>query len=181
LFDLEEFFDKFGEHYELVDAPAFVMEKVSTLIDLDKCLTLDTVFSLKLQQCRLVTLSACETGLIDFANITEEYIGLPSGFIVAGSPAVVSSLWTVNELSTAFLLIKFYENLQKRMSLALALNRAQLWLRDATKEELQRWTSHLPLSLSYREQLGDWFYKLGSTEKPFQEPYHWAAFCAIGQ
>ena len=151
------------------------------VLDLEKCLTLDAVFALKLDKCRLVTLSACETGVIDYTNISDEYIGLPSGFLVAGSPAVVSSLWTVNDLSTAFLMIKFYENLRKQMSLALALNQAQLWLRDATKEELQQWIEKLPLSRNQREELGDRFYTLGSTEKPFQEPYHWAAFCAIGQ
>ena len=52
------------------------------VIDLHKCLTLDDLFTpkFKLEQCRLVTLSACETGLIDFQNISDEYIGLPSGF-----------------------------------------------------------------------------------------------------
>ena len=151
------------------------------VLDLDKCLTLDTIFALKLEQCRLVTLSACETGVIDYTNISDEYIGLPSGFLVAGSPAVVSSLWTVDDLSTALLMIKFYENLRKQMPLAVALNQAQLWLRDATKEELQQWTSRLPLSRNHRAELEDRFYKLGSREKPFQEPYHWAAFCAIGK
>jgi CHAT domain-containing protein len=147
----------------------------------DGYLTLGEIFGFNLNQCRLVTLSACETGLIDFNNISDEYIGLPSGFLVAGSPAVVSSLWTVNELSTAFLMIKFYENLQrKQMPLAVALNQAQFWLRDVTKEELQQWTSHWDLSRNHREQLGDWFDTL-SLEKPFQQPYHWAAFCAIGE
>ncbi len=147
----------------------------------DGLLTLGEIFGFNLSQCRLVTLSACETGLIDSTNISDEYIGLPSGFLVAGSPAVVSSLWTVNELSTALLMIKFYENLNNQMSLAVALNQAQFWLRDVTKEELQQWTSHLSLSRNQREQLGDWFDKPGSIEKPFQEPYHWAGFCAIGE
>lgn len=153
------------------------------VLDLNNCLTLDTVFALKLEQCRLVTLSACETGLIDFTNISDEYIGLPSGFLVAGTPAVVSSLWTVNDLSTAFLMIKFYENLHHQMSLAVALNQAQLWLRDATKEELQQWTSKLCFDLNQEAELDDWFYDLEqrAIEKPFHNPYYWAAFCAIGQ
>ncbi|NEQ17269.1 MAG: CHAT domain-containing protein, partial [Moorea sp. SIO3E2] len=150
------------------------------VFDLEKCLTIDQVFDLQLEQCRLVTLSACETGLIDYTNISDEYIGLPSGFLVAGSPAVVSSLWMVNDLSTALLMIKFYQNLREQIPLAVALNQAQLWLRDSTKEELEEWASHLPLILSHQEQLGDWFYKLDSMEKPFQNPYYWAAFVAIG-
>ncbi|NER91839.1 MAG: CHAT domain-containing protein [Moorea sp. SIO3A2] len=148
--------------------------------DLDQCLTIDDVFELQLKQCRLVTLSACETGLIDYNNISDEYIGLPSGFLVAGSPAVVSSLWMLNDLSTALLMIKFYQNLREQIPLAVALNQAQLWLRDSTKEELEEWASHLPLILSHQEQLGDWFYKLDSMEKPFHNPYYWAAFVAIG-
>jgi CHAT domain-containing protein len=94
-------------------------------------------------------------------------------------------LWTVNDLSTSFLLVKFYENLKQHSSLqagdvAVALNQAQTWLRDVTMEELQQWTSHLPLSRNRREQLGDWFSNLREYQ-PFQNPYNWAAFCAIGQ
>ncbi|MCA1991692.1 MAG: CHAT domain-containing protein [Coleofasciculus sp. S288] len=36
--------------------------------DLNQCLTLDAILSLNLEQCRLVTLSACETGLINYVN-----------------------------------------------------------------------------------------------------------------
>ncbi|NEO96255.1 MAG: CHAT domain-containing protein, partial [Moorea sp. SIO3G5] len=148
--------------------------------DLEKCLTIDDVFDLQLEQCRLVTLSACETGLIDYTNISDEYIGLPSGFLVAGSPAVVSSLWMVNDLSTALLMIKFYQNLREQIPLAVALNQAQLWLRDSTQCQLLAWSSQLPLDNSLMkkiEQALDWF---NPHEQPFQNPYYWAAFCVIG-
>ncbi|WP_424102110.1 CHAT domain-containing protein [Moorena producens] len=161
------------------------------VIDLDKCLTLDAVFALKLEQkleqCRLVTLSACETGLIDFKNSSDEYIGLPSGFLVAGSPAVVSSLWKVNELSTPLLMIKFYENLRNKTPLAVALNQAQLWLRDVTKEELLLWIKSLPIRTAQKRLLraqflnNDDFRDLSPSDKPFEKPYYWAAFCTIGQ
>jgi len=152
------------------------------VLDLDQCLTLDAAFALKLEQCRLVTLSACETGLIDFKNISDEYIGLPSGFLVAGSPAVVSSLWTVDDLSTALLMIKFYENLRKPMSLALALNQAQLWLRDATKEELLNWTRlNNNFKKKFHQQVEEELEIYNPDEKPFYSPFHWAAFCAVGQ
>ena len=60
----------------------------------EKCLTLREIFAeLKLPQCSLVTLSACETGLTNSTAMTDEYIGLPSGFLYAGSMNVVSSLW----------------------------------------------------------------------------------------
>ena len=107
---------------------------------------------------------------------------LPSGFLYAGSPSVVSSLWTVNEFPTAFLMIKFYQNLSQSPTretgeIAVALNEAQIWLREVTKEELEEWTNHLSLTPLAEEALFDLFDK----EQPFQSPYYWAAFCAIGK
>ncbi|MEG4532377.1 CHAT domain-containing tetratricopeptide repeat protein [Microcoleus sp. D2_18a_D3] len=155
----------------------------SALVLADAPLTLGEIFALELSQCRLVTLSACETGLTDFTVLNDEYIALPSGFLVAGSPSVVSSLWAVNDLSTAFLMIKFYENLQDSQTyptVAVALNKAQIWLRDATKKELYRWMSQLPDPVSRRKLL-KWIKSIEAETKPFESPYYWAAFCAIGQ
>ncbi|MDJ0712869.1 MAG: CHAT domain-containing protein [Prochloraceae cyanobacterium] len=148
----------------------------------DDDLTLAEIFELSLPQCRLVTLSACETGIPDVSSISDEYMGLPSAFLVAGSPAVVASLWKVNDLSTALLMIKFYENLRHQMSLAVALNQSQIWLRDATKVELQQWIEKLSLNFVQKYvEIQPQFYKFNPSDKPFKEPFHWAAFCAIGQ
>ena len=146
-------------------------------------LTLGEIFGLDLSKCYLVTLSACETGLTNFASFSDEYIGLPSGFIYAGSTNVVSSLWKVNDLSTAFLMIKFYQNLQAVTSVAVALNQAQLWMRDITKAQLKAWitANSLPLDPTMWQNLNKRLYKLQDDQKPFQDPFHWAAFCAIGQ
>jgi CHAT domain-containing protein len=158
-------------------------------LDLSKCLTLGNLFEreFRLDNCRLVILSACETGLIDFTNISDEYIGLPSGFLYAGSTSVVSSLWAVNDLSTAFLMIKFSHNLQAAMtdsgdfSIAVELQKAQLWLRDVTTEELQTWVSQLKLSPKQAQKICDYLDLFDSDEKLFQNPVYWAAFCATGQ
>jgi CHAT domain-containing protein len=161
-------------------------------IDLNKCLTLGNLFeqTFDFSQTRLVVLSACETGLIDFTNTSDEYISLPSGFLYAGSSSVVSSLWTLNQLSTTFLMIKFIQILKDAtdMPVPLALNQAQQWLRDATQEELQEWVKELqewvkklPLDSTkkgiIRRQIN---YKI-TGEKPFHSPYHWAAFTAVGK
>ena len=153
------------------------------VLDLNKCLTLDKIFTLSLEQCRLVTLSACETGLIDFRNTSDEYIGLPSGFLYAGAAIVVSSLWTVNDLSTAFLMIRFYQNLKEGLAGALALNQAQLWLRDLTKGDLETLIEEnsLPLKPGVRMSLRHRIHKLEDDVKPFESPFYWAAFCAIGR
>ncbi|MBK1989687.1 tetratricopeptide repeat protein [Sphaerospermopsis aphanizomenoides BCCUSP55] len=155
-------------------------------INLEKCLTLGDIFALDLRQCRLATLSACETGLTDFNSLGDEYIGLPSGFLYAGSPSVVSSLWTVNDLSTAFLTIQFYQNLQdteQYPSVAIALNQAQLWLRNLTKKELETWMvqSELNFDPAVKMSLNRRLHKMSDDAQPFKSPFYWAAFCAIGQ
>ncbi len=146
-------------------------------------LTLGEIFDLDLPQCRLVTLSACETGQTNYKILSDEYVGIPSSFLYAGSPSVVSSLWQVQDVSTAFLMIKFYQNLLSYETVAIALNQAQIWLRNLTKKELQEWISENKISLdatiniSLRRRL----HKISDNEQPFKSPFHWAAFCAIGQ
>jgi CHAT domain-containing protein len=152
-------------------------------IDLYNCLTLGEIFQLDLHQCRLVTLSACETGLTDANSLGDEYVGLPSGFLYAGSANVVSSLWAVSDLSTTLLMIKFYQNLTKTESVSIALNQAQQWLRQVTKLELLDWISHLTLRASEKFLVDSWTEKLdlvNDNTRIFNSPYHWAAFCAIG-
>ncbi|MEH2067144.1 MAG: CHAT domain-containing protein [Nostoc sp.] len=155
----------------------------------DGRLILREIFQLTLDQCRLVTLSACETGMVDPDSISDEYIGLPSGFMFAGSPNVVASLWRVDDISTAFLMSKFYENLTEHRqkpsqpeegAVAIALNQAQCWLRDVTNTELKQRMENLPLSSTNKVNLNRFFNQYDN-EKPFYKPYYWAAFCAIGK
>ncbi|MBD1940316.1 CHAT domain-containing protein [Microcoleus sp. FACHB-68] len=161
------------------DQTRYIPLQNGNLLDLGKCLTLEDILRLDLRNCRLVTLSACETGITDFTSISDEYIGLPSGFILAGSPNVVSSLWAVNDLSTALLMIRFYENLKNGATVPLALQHAQIWLRNATAETLQQWSSQLTLRSTHQRQFRR-FSTMDSTAKPFASPYYWAGFCAIG-
>ena len=157
-------------------------------IDLNKCLTLGDLFNkeFNLNQCRLVVLSACETGMIDFNNVSDEYIGLPSGFLYAGSSSVVSSLWKVDDVSTAFLMIHFYQNLhaafisEQDVSVASVLNKSQHWLRNATKENLKKFVSTLTLDKTWNDEILDWFDNIKTEYKPFESPFDWAAFIAVG-
>ncbi|MBD2456892.1 CHAT domain-containing protein [Nostoc sp. FACHB-87] len=177
------------------DSERYLNIRVGETHDLEKCLTLDKIFSLKLEKCRLVTLSACETGLIDFNNTSDEYIGLPSGFLLAGSPSVVSSLWKVNDISTSFLMIKFYENLVKLDNLqagdiAIALKEAQNWLRNLTIEGLDQFLEeHKPqiekvlaqLRVGQRIRFQESLKLIKQRQPlPFANPYYWAGFIASG-
>jgi CHAT domain-containing protein len=153
-------------------------------LDMTKCLTLPDIFTLPLDHCRLVTLSACETGWSDPKSSTDEYIGLPSAFLYAGATNVVNSLWQVNDLATAWLMIKFYQNYrQDSTSVAKALNEAQKWLRGLTKRALREWLEESPitLTLNQRAELEDNLSRCGEDEKPYQGVYYWGGFCAVGR
>jgi CHAT domain-containing protein/ribosomal protein S8 len=155
------------------------------LLDLQKCLALEDILRLDLTNCRLVTLSACETGITDFTSTSDEYIGLPSGFILAGSPNVVSTLWAVNDLSTAIFMIHFYQTLrqQPELSVVLALRQTQTWLRSATVQDLLNWVDSCAVISPERREEMKFTLQWGNEpeSQPFSSPYYWAAFCAIGQ
>ncbi len=140
-----------------------------------------------LPQAWLVVLSACETGLVDFREIADEHYGLPVGFLYAGAPTVYGSLWTVNDLSTALLMMKAYELLEVGKPKGAALREAQLWLRDLTagealalvrqkeaelREERLAWVDIAPMRRVLESQ--------NPTERPFAHPYHWAGFQCVG-
>ncbi|NES00205.1 MAG: CHAT domain-containing protein, partial [Symploca sp. SIO1B1] len=139
----------------------------------------------RLDNCRLVTLSACETGIPDFSNISDEYLSLPYGFLLAGSTNVVSTLWKVSIFATALLMTKFYEELQQQNNITLALRIAQSWLRDTTVEGFQAWFSQSKLNYRWQVKLkGDfeeWKREIGATAKPFNSPQYWSAFCVVGK
>jgi CHAT domain-containing protein len=64
----------------------------------------------RLSSCRLVVLSACRTNVGPTLR-DEGPQALPIGFLFAGAPAVVSSLWAVDDASTKELMIGFYSRL----------------------------------------------------------------------
>jgi CHAT domain-containing protein/tetratricopeptide (TPR) repeat protein len=89
----------------------------------DGWLTVRDAYGLNLK-CELVTLSACETGVSALAP-GDEWIGLARGFFSAGAPALLVSLWTVDDDATASLMIEFYSRLQAGARPAAALRHAQ--------------------------------------------------------
>ncbi|RCJ21661.1 hypothetical protein A6S26_23070 [Nostoc sp. ATCC 43529] len=164
----------------------YILISQDKAVDLSKCLTLvDIITHLKLEKCRLVTLSACETGLTDLNSVSDEYIGLPYGFLLAGSTNVVSSLWNVSADATALLMIKFFEELEHQSNIAIALNTAQHWLRNTSLQEFRAWLKKSNLNDAWQSELDEGFRQReqqeGATTKIFESPYYWSAFCAIGK
>jgi CHAT domain-containing protein len=101
----------------------------------DGFLRLHEVYNLQLN-ADLVVLSACETGLGKEVK-GEGLIGLTRGFMYAGAPRVVASLWNVDDLATAELMKLFYQRMLKdRLPAGAALRAAQLEL-----SRQKRWAS----------------------------------------
>lgn len=87
-------------------------------------LTVRDAYNLRLENCGLAVLSACETGISKIAK-GEEMLGLIRGFLSAGAPCLILSLWKVEDESTAELMKIFYQNLKKNQSVSAALRLAQ--------------------------------------------------------
>jgi CHAT domain-containing protein len=84
------------------------------------------IYNLKLPATELVVLSACQTGLGKEVR-GEGVIGLTRGFMYAGAPRVVVSLWNVSDRATATLMKSFYQEMLSRgLRPAAALRAAQM-------------------------------------------------------
>jgi CHAT domain-containing protein len=75
-------------------------------------------------KARLVTLSACETGVNEIYS-GEELLGLTRGFLSAGAQSLIVSLWNVNDEATNRLMSEIYRNLQLGRTPAASLRAAQ--------------------------------------------------------
>jgi CHAT domain-containing protein/tetratricopeptide (TPR) repeat protein len=101
----------------------------------DGFLRLHEIYNLQLN-ADLIVLSACETGLGKEIK-GEGLIGLTRGFMYAGAPRVVASLWNVDDLATAELMKLLYQRMLKDgLPAGAALRAAQLEL-----SRQKRWSS----------------------------------------
>jgi len=155
----------------------------------------DILEKLRLHQpTRLVVLSACKTALIDFSKLPEEAIGLPAGFMQAGTIGVIGTLWPVDDLSTTLLMAQFYEyHLKghpemggKPLSPSDALRRAQLWLRDTTASDLRDYVKSFRLeyltestSIAIQKVYKRLMFEEDDS-RPYKHPYYWAGYTFHG-
>ena len=114
-------------------------------------------------------MAACESGVVR-AEISAEYLGLPSVFLSAGVPHVVGTLWQVNKLAAAIFVSRFFEQRADGLSPVRAHNEAVRGLRATTRDEVAAWVEdHLPDKASL---YGPAVQRLD--ERPFRHPEAWA-------
>lgn len=90
----------------------------------DGMLEVREIYGLDLRQTSLVVLSACQTQLGALSR-GDDMVGLNRAFLYAGAPAVVASLWKVDDEATAMLMTAFYGHLKRGLGPAAALRAAQ--------------------------------------------------------
>jgi CHAT domain-containing protein len=114
----------------------------------DGILTALEASGLNLWGTRLVTLSACDSGIGEVKN-GEGVYGLRRAFVLAGAETLVMSLWPVSDYVTRELMTNYYEGLQKGLGRGEALRQAQLaTLRREGRQHPFYWASFI--------QSGDW-------------------------
>lgn len=157
-------------------------------------LTAAEIFGLKLN-ADLVTLSACQSG-ISQRWPGDELIGLVRALIYAGTPSVLVSLWSVDDLSTGLLMERFYHGWRAGLNKAEALQAAQCWLRklscreileyvtaarDAAKIQVRQGDSQavrLWQQLDYRRE--ELLENYSPDAHPLDAIFYWAPFMLVG-
>jgi CHAT domain-containing protein len=97
----------------------------------------------------LVVLSACDTALGEEIS-GEGLVGLTRGFMYAGAPRVVASLWSVNDVATSEMMARFYRSMEGRgLRPGAALRVAQLEM-----QKQKRWAA--PYYWAAFQLQGEW-------------------------
>ncbi len=165
-------------------------ETSALLLGNNEELKLTEIMQLNFVNYYLVCLSACETGFTNKGELIDEFVGIASGFLPETN-YVISTLWRVDERSSALLTIYFYQLWKQGIQPPEALQQAKDWLRELTNGKLCEWyeTDLLPLlkqadfdNIFFFEREASRLQKKLATidEKPYEHPYHWAAFTIAG-
>lgn len=109
------------------DTPLFSAVLLSPDMENDGVLTAEEVFSLRLR-ADLIALSACQTGLGRVSN-GDDIVGLNRAFVYAGTRELLTTLWRVDDISTAVLFKYFYRTVQSQ-DRAEALRQSQIRLKN---------------------------------------------------
>ncbi|HRJ40905.1 MAG: CHAT domain-containing protein [Caldilineaceae bacterium] len=92
----------------------------------DGFLEVHEILGLDLKNANLVVLSACNAALGKQTS-GDEIVGLTRAFLTAGAPAVVSTLWAINDEASAVLMETFHRHLKiDGLTIAQSLRQAQI-------------------------------------------------------
>ena len=138
---------------------------------------------------RLAAISACQTALAEIGDLPDEVLSIGNAMLAAGAACAIASLWPVDDLATALLMTRLYdEMIGNDRSPPEALRTAQLWLRSLTSAgEAAFVAQHPALAVEHarRAARDDLPGRRTSQRRridppPYAHPDYWAAFIALG-
>jgi CHAT domain-containing protein/Tfp pilus assembly protein PilF len=130
-------------------------------------LFLDEVYSLNMDSCRMIVISACETGRGELVH-NEGVMSFARAFLYAGCPSTINTLWKADDHSTSEIIKLFYKYMEEGDSKTLALQRAKLeFIRNNPLLRNPVYWSHIVLT--------------GDTHPLYKkrQPWIWAVFAII--
>jgi len=170
------------------------------------CLTLREMRDRELLRgVSLVVLSSCSVGRSSVvARASPETVSLPNALLSYGCSCVIASLWPVDDLATAVLMGRFYEEIILRgLSPSEALAVAQSTVRHMENNSLIEWIDRLRESVkasaverdlsesefsqlekrmnSVQERRNALVVSADAGSRPFDHPYYWAGFFVSGE
>jgi len=146
---------------------------------------LDELTELALISARVAVVSACQTGVTNLGQESDEGLSIASGLIGVGAACAIASLWPVDDLATALLMSRLYRMMvSEDHSPPEALRKAQLWLREVSRVELRAFLDRHPaIRAEFLRRGGEEYQSIlamDDDDKPFAHPYFWAGFIAAG-
>lgn len=154
-----------------------------------------------------LVLNGCESGLMNpIRQVSSneqgsadpdftDFDGLPMGFLLAGARSVVSTLWSVYDLSSALLMDRYHLEMERAGATPVgALRRASLWLRNeirsgaelmaAGEDLLERvpasWAKRFPERMEHCRWYLERMAEEHPHDPPFASPIHWASHYVTG-
>jgi CHAT domain-containing protein len=146
---------------------SFIAFYPATGIRSEDFLFLDEIYSLNMDSCQMMVISACETGRGELVH-NEGVMSFARAFLYAGCPSTINTLWKADDRSTSEIIRLFYKYLEDGETKSRALQKAKLeFIRNNPLYRDPAYWSHIVLT-------GD----PGALYKK-KQPWIWAAFAIV--
>ena len=134
---------------------------------------------------QLVLASARQSAAVDVRRLPDEFVGLPTGFLVSGVATFVGTLWPTGDAPAVFMTMRIVELMfprdpsAKALSPARALRPARAWLRNLTGAEFTAFAAGNP-ALREVARTQPAFAARCPASQPCAAPLAWAPRVLIG-
>ncbi len=124
-------------------------------------LYLDEIYSLRMDSCKMIAISACETGRGELVK-NEGVMSFARAFLYAGCPSTINTLWKADDRSTSEIFKSFYKYLESGFSKSKSLQKAKIdFIRNNPLDRNPAFWSHIiltgnPVSLYRKKQPWNW-------------------------